>query len=324
MILICGLPSEPPVAMLRASCERIGLPHEVFDQRAVADMAMHIAIAPDSGVDGALHIAGRTIPLGTITGVYLRLTDDTLLPAVRGLPAGASAREHSRLLHDTLTEWTELTLARVANRISAMASNNSKPYQAQLIARCGFAIPDTLVTDDPAAVVAFRRLHPSGIVYKSISGIRSIVTRLEDADLERLSSIRWCPVQFQGFVEGFNVRVHVVGTEALATAIHTTGDDYRYAHRDQGGETSLSPYALSDDVAQASVELASALGLDFAGIDLKLAPDGAIYCFEVNPSPAYSYYESHTGQPIADTLARYLAGVSIPTLPRRRDLNDDT
>jgi hypothetical protein len=31
-----------------------------------------------------------------------------------------------------------------------------------------------------------------------------------------------------------------------------------------------------------------------------------VYCFEVNPSPAYSYYESHTGQPISAALARYL------------------
>jgi glutathione synthase/RimK-type ligase-like ATP-grasp enzyme len=308
VILLCGIPSEPPVAMLRAACERAGIRHEIFDQRAVADMAMRFAITPDRGVEGALRIGGRTIPLGAITGVYLRLTDDTRLPSVRDLPADAPLREHSRRLHETLTEWTELTSSRVANRISAMASNNSKPYQAQLIARCGFAIPDTLVTDDPAAVVAFRRLHPTGIVYKSISGIRSIVTRLEDDDLERLGSIRWCPVQFQGFVEGFNVRVHVVGSEVLATAIHTTGDDYRYAHRDEGGETTLTSYALADDVAQASVALAAALGLDFAGIDLKMAPDGAVYCFEVNPSPAYSYYESHTGQPIADTVARYLAG----------------
>jgi glutathione synthase/RimK-type ligase-like ATP-grasp enzyme len=308
MILLCGIPNEPPVAMLRAACERAGLPHTIFDQRSVTDTAMRFATTSDGGVEGALHVGGQTLQLDAITGVYLRLTDDTLLPTLRDLPANAPLREHSRRLHDTLTEWSELTECRVANRISAMASNNSKPYQAQLIARCGFATPDTLITDDPAAVVAFRHLHPAGIVYKSISGIRSIVTRLDEDDLERLDSIRWCPVQFQGFVEGYNVRVHVVGSEVLATAIHTTGDDYRYAHRDEGGETTLTSYALPDDVAQASVALAAALGLDFAGIDLKIAPDGAVYCFEVNPSPAYSYYESHTGQPIADTLARYLAG----------------
>jgi hypothetical protein len=31
-------------------------------------------------------------------------------------------------------------------------------------------------------------------------------------------------------------------------------------------------------------------------------------CFEVNPSPAYSYYQELTGAPISDALVRYLAG----------------
>jgi glutathione synthase/RimK-type ligase-like ATP-grasp enzyme len=50
------------------------------------------------------------------------------------------------------------------------------------------------------------------------------------------------------------------------------------------------------------------LGLAFSGIDLRIAPDRSVYCFEVNPSPVYSYYESHTGQAISLALARYVAG----------------
>jgi hypothetical protein len=49
-------------------------------------------------------------------------------------------------------------------------------------------------------------------------------------------------------------------------------------------------------------------GLAIAGIDLKVTRDNRVYCFEVNPSPAYSYYESNTGQPISSAVADYLAG----------------
>jgi len=49
-----------------------------------------------------------------------------------------------------------------------------------------------------------------------------------------------------------------------------------------------------------------------AGIDLKLAPDGRTFCLEVNPSPVFSYYEHHTGQPIADTVARLLMARDDP------------
>ena len=55
------------------------------------------------------------------------------------------------------------------------------------------------------------------------------------------------------------------------------------------------------------VRLAEGLGLAFAGIDLKITPDNRVYCFEVNPSPAFSYYEANTGQPIARAVAEYLA-----------------
>jgi glutathione synthase/RimK-type ligase-like ATP-grasp enzyme len=64
---------------------------------------------------------------------------------------------------------------------------------------------------------------------------------------------------------------------------------------------------LPDALAERCLRLAHALGLAVAGIDLKLAPDQQVYCFEVNPSPAFSYYEAHTGQPIAQAIARYLA-----------------
>ena len=72
----------------------------------------------------------------------------------------------------------------------------------------------------------------------------------------------------------------------------------------------MRAYDLPAELARRCVQLSAALGLAFAGIDLRIAPDGDVVCFEVNPSPAYSYYEAHTEQPIAAAVARYLAGGS--------------
>jgi len=66
---------------------------------------------------------------------------------------------------------------------------------------------------------------------------------------------------------------------------------------------------LPDDLAERCLRLAQALGLAFAGIDLKLTPDQHAYCFEVNPSPTFSSYEAHTRQPIAHAVACYLVGM---------------
>jgi glutathione synthase/RimK-type ligase-like ATP-grasp enzyme len=145
------------------------------------------------------------------------------------------------------------------------------------------------------------------VVYKSISGVRSIVTEVGAAEMARLGAIRSCPVQFQAYVSGFDLRVHTIGGEAFATRIDSPGTDYRYAGHGEAG-TRLEPYALPDELAARCHALAGALGLAFAGIDLRIAPDGEVTCFEVNPSPAYSYYEAHTGQPISLAVARYLAG----------------
>jgi hypothetical protein len=35
-----------------------------------------------------------------------------------------------------------------------------------------------------------------------------------------------------------------------------------------------------------------------------------VYCFEVNPSPGFSYYEANAGQPISTAVAEYLTGRS--------------
>jgi NAD(P)-dependent dehydrogenase (short-subunit alcohol dehydrogenase family) len=42
------------------------------------------------------------------------------------------------------------------------------------------------------------------------------------------------------------------------------------------------------------------------GIDLRRRPDGEHVCFEVNPMPGYSYFESETGQAISEALVDYL------------------
>ena len=129
---------------------------------------------------------------------------------------------------------------------------------------------------------------------------------LEESDFDRLEHIRWCPTQFQAFVDGTNLRVHTVGGEVYATAISTDATDYRYAARQCGDAANLREVELADDLAQKCLALSAALGLEFAGIDLKVTPDNEVYCFEVNPCPAFSYYENNAGQPISQGVARYL------------------
>jgi glutathione synthase/RimK-type ligase-like ATP-grasp enzyme len=305
MILLCGIPSEPPLAMVHEALAELGAAALIFNQRHFATTHFSFTLSQGS-IAGNLTINGQRYDLENITGVYMRLMDEQALPELNSLPQQAPERQHCRKLHEALMRWLEITPARVVNRCRPMGSNASKPYQAQLIAQHGFAIPETLITNDPALARDFYAQHQR-VIYKSISGVRSIVQQLTTEDLARLENIRWCPTQFQAFVEGTDMRVHVVGQEVFATQILSEVTDYRYA-RKQGGVADLSAFELSNDLAEKCTRLAAALELPFAGIDLKITPTGEVFCFEVNPSPGFSYYESNTGQPIALAVARYLTG----------------
>ena len=81
---------------------------------------------------------------------------------------------------------------------------------------------------------------------------------------------------------------------------------YRYDDRD-GGRSRLTEWKLLDELAERCLKLVDYLGLALAGIDLILSDDGEVFCLEVNTSPAFNYYESHTGQAIAQAIATALA-----------------
>lgn len=306
MILLCGIPSERPIDLVWRALNELGMPVVMWNQRRFAVMDLTVELG-NHEVRGRLRIGGQDYHLEDFRGVYTRAIPESLLPEIQGLPENSPLRQRCSELHALLHAWCEVAPCRVVNRVSSMGSNVSKPYQAQIIRRFGFSVPETLITNEPEEALAFRARHGT-VIYKSISGIRSIVRTLDDEDIPYLERIRCCPVQFQALIQGTDVRVHVVGEDVYATEIRTSGIDYRYAEREPGCSTAMRATALSDDISERCVRLSRSLGLPFSGIDLRLAPDGRVYCFEVNPCPGFSYYEASTGQPISRAVACYLAG----------------
>ena len=164
----------------------------------------------DDGPEGWIATDEWRLDLNDVSGVYARLlgTDDRA--ALPGLdPADATVLRTEADLG--LMALLEDIACPVVNRIGGGLSNNSKPYQAIVIRRAGLGVPPTLVTSDPDAVRAFHAEHGE-VIYKSASGVRSIVRRVGAEQLARLDRLRDGPAQFQAFVPGRNVRVHTVGT----------------------------------------------------------------------------------------------------------------
>ena len=120
---------------------------------------------------------------------------------------------------------------------------------------------------------------------------------------QRLDDIAHCPTQFQQYINGTDYRVHVVGNQVFGCEIASAADDYRYP---QDAPTSLSACEVPPQIADQCRQVSRSLNLPVTGIDLRRTPAGEWYCFEVNPSPGFSFYEEATGQPISDAIADLL------------------
>lgn len=300
MILLWGLLQDGPLRAVYDALGRNGSPVVILDQRKILETCVELSV--DSDIRGVLQTGDQAIDLAAITAVYIRTYDWRQFPEIK--ETGSQAWNHAFLLEDILASWLEITPALVVNRLSAMSANNSKPYQAMQIQSSGFSIPDTLITTDRTCVIEFQKRHGE-VIYKSISGVRSIVSRLTEEQLGRLDDILWCPTQFQQYIPGNDYRVHVVGDEVFPCEIVCEADDYRYAAR-KGAGISVRACEIPPDCLERCRALAKASGLVFAGIDLRLTPDGEWYCFEVNPSPGFTYYQALASQPIDDAIARLL------------------
>ena len=303
MILVVGGIADTVTELLCSRIEDCGYPYRLLDLGLYpADHGMEVSWNGGK-MSGYLRGPDWKLDLKAISGAFVRFLGAEGREPLAGLPA-EQVNELQLEADTALMLLLDHLDCPVVNRMGGGMSNNSKPHQLLLIAQAGLLVPPTLVTNDPAAVRAFIGEH-NGLIYKSISGIRSVVRRLGHAQMERLDFLRHGPTQFQAFVHGDNVRVHTVGSQIFATRIRTEAVDYRYARRD-GLSVDMEPTDLPPGVAVACLQIARNLGLLHAGIDLKVTPEGEWYCFEVNPCPGFVYYERQTGQPISLALAELL------------------
>jgi RimK-like ATP-grasp domain len=303
MILLWGISTDRPLELVQTALKRMGAPIVFLDQQAVLRTRIELTI--DKCLRGTLRTSGCSVALESITAVYLRPYDPRRMAVLQDQNPKSRVFQRALAFEDALMCWMEMVPGLVVNRPSAMSSNNSKPYQLQLIRKAGFDVPETLVTTDPAAVMEFWERN-NAVIYKSVSGVRSMVTRLGPEHQVRMNDIAHCPTQFQQCIEGIDYRVHVVGEEVFGCEICSPADDYRYPLR-QGSEVRVRSWNVPENLADRCRELAASLKLAVVGIDLRRSRAGKWYCFEANPSPGFSFFEEATGEPISEAVARLLA-----------------
>jgi glutathione synthase/RimK-type ligase-like ATP-grasp enzyme len=311
MILVCGGLADSVTELVCARLDDCGYAYRLLDMGYYPSGFQINWHWRDEGPEGYITTADWKLDLADLTGVFVRyLGAEGRVPPANVAPGNVPAM-YAEYDSGLMALLEGLTCA-VVNRVRGGMSNGSKPYQALLVRRCGLLTPPTLVTSDPDAARHFYDECNGEVIYKSLSGIRSIVRRLQPDQLPRLSLLRNGPAQFQVFIPGLDVRVHTVGEQLFATRVRSDAVDYRYASR-EGRKVEMEPTTLPPAVADSCLNLACRLDLLTTGIDLRETPEGEYYCFEVNPSPGFIYYEKNSRQPISAALADLLhTGVHSP------------
>jgi len=308
MILLYGILEDSPMSLVLSELDKAGANYCFLNHRNIFQSTIEFKYGKKDPSRIIIHSPGVTIDLSEVTAVYTRPYNFNDYEELEGKSPDDPIAIEAAGFENQFMECLDASDALIINKSEPSATNNSKPYQLTVIKDAGLKIPVTFITNEPDEAREFLNMN-TDCIYKSISGVRSIVQRVSESHIEYIDDVKWCPTLFQKVVPGVNFRVHVIDEELFSVRIESDRIDYRY------GKTMMYIEDLPEDIAQKCLDLTSALGLHFSGIDLMRTPDNEWYCFEVNPSPAYSYFQMNSGLPISAALARALINADRPIHP---------
>ncbi|GAB4563692.1 MAG: hypothetical protein Tsb0020_13010 [Haliangiales bacterium] len=332
-ILICtALARESScVALVRAAIEARGGHVVIVDTgQFPSDLALALSQPLSAPGDSPAAVRDRgdhlgAVPFEDIESIWLRHihTGATLPPSMRPDLRAAAALESAAALHSIFAclDVPMIDPPALASRVPV------KPGQLVLARRAGLDTPRSLLSNDPAAVRAFARGLPNGLVCKMVSSLVSVgpadhsdagasegpipTTVVSERELARLDGLRHSPMLFQELLpKQRELRVTAVGQALFAAALDSTGSargaiDWRL---DPALTHAWRRCDLPSSVASAIHALLDPLGLQFAAIDLIHTRDDRYVFLELNPVAYFGYIERAAGLDISGALAELLLG----------------
>jgi hypothetical protein len=286
---------------------------------------LQISIIDDPSERGRPHgrITGPAgeISLADVTALYYRR-----FSVGAGIPADLdpqlrtpSVEESRRVLHGLMAMLAS-TGAFALDRLDVVRRAELKSLQLALARRVGLLVPQTLVSNDPAAVRAFAASVPAGVVTKMMASFavydeagreQVVFTNPVSADdLADLDGLSLCPMTFQEQLEkAHELRVTVVGDRVMAASIDSHALPRARSDWRREGVALLGDwkhYELPADVHTKTLALMDALGLNYGAFDFIVTPDGRHVFLEVNPVGEFMWLLHAPGLPIDEALADVL------------------
>lgn len=243
---------------------------------------------PDDG-SSFITVGNEHIELDADASYYSRIIDLSYIQS--NLDKAARWRN----LVDGFSSWLEHIPGIVVNRPGGHSHNFAKPLHEYFLISKGFQVPESLTTSNREHLIDF--VKRGRAIIKSVSAQR-VNTRLIDIRGLRTFNKERGPIHVQRFIEGHDIRAHVVGSKVHSEIIRSQAVDYRNTTL----ERSYSSYQLPKALERRLIDIGSLLGLLFVGWDFKLDRDGQYWCLEVNPMPGYDSYDKRLGGSISESL----------------------
>ena len=226
-----------------------------------------------------------------------------------------------------LKEWTEAFEAILAhipkprwmNHPSCNVAASSKLEQLTTASLLGFNVPKTLVTQDSAALLAFRDACGGNLIAKPMApgkverpnsdDTTIIYTNLvTDKDFRNLSDLANCPTLFQECVNKHSdIRITVVDHEIHAVTLKAQDDDGSQRcdiRRNNMEDVKYSGIQLPPDIEKKVRALVSHYHLRFAAIDMAVDVSNEWVFFEINPNGQWAWLDLCASQNIAASFIR--------------------
>ncbi|MGW2216032.1 MvdC/MvdD family ATP grasp protein [Nonomuraea sp. NPDC001684] len=317
MLLILSEPGDATVDLVLPKLKARGADVLWWDPGEYPSAARLTARFGADGEELALTRDGQVFDLSGTTAVWTRrpgrprAADDVTADDLR-----ARVGELSEWFTDGF--WDLLDARWLPARQPVLRRAHNKLVHLALARRLGFAVPRTVITNDPSELVPAYEHADGRLIAKAMEhtlfeidgGAHAVYTTVVTRrSLGGRGRIVHEPVILQPYVpKAVELRVTVVGRQVFTAEIASqdsprTRDDWR--HYDFA-RARHSVHRLPDDVARRCVDLVAALGLSFGAIDLILTPDGEYVFLEINPNGQWAWIEDLTGLPISDAVADWL------------------
>ncbi|GAA3964791.1 ATP-grasp ribosomal peptide maturase [Streptomyces marokkonensis] len=276
-----------------------------------ADLTDSVALSGEfvhGSFRGHLSSGGRLVSIGGLRSVWVRRPGDAAARAAE--PSAWLTEESGQALYGMLRGCG----ARWMNQPDAAHRARYKPWQLRLAQQCGLPVPATLITTFPRAAREFAERYPD-LVVKPVSGAHPqdpplAVPASRVPPESDFSAVAHGPTLLQRRVaKRADIRLTVVGDELLAArkaALASLGPD-DVDVRFTASPEPWRPAEVPPRVAVAVRAYLRAAGLSYGALDFAEDGDGTWWFLECNQSGQFGFVEVDTGQPIARTIAEWLA-----------------